>query len=134
MSDKERAAQRLPTGFFAYASTPPSIPTTISAAIESINRSNQATIQSWEELKVNGKWIIGEICEAIEGRDFFCADVSGINPNVMFEIGFAIAINKRIWLVRDDSYAESKKEFDQLRLLTTIGFSRYYGGSCRPFC
>jgi hypothetical protein len=115
----------LPTGFFAYASAPPGISVTISAAIQGINRTNQAAIQSWEQLKVNGKWIISEICEAIQQCEFFCADVSGVNPNVMFEIGYAIAANKRIWLVRDDSYIESKKEFEQLRLLTTIGFSRY---------
>ena len=43
----------------------------------------------------------------------------------MFEIGYAIAVNKRVWLTRDESYAEAKKDFEQLRLLTTIGFARY---------
>ena len=43
----------------------------------------------------------------------------------MFELGYAIAANKRIWLIRDDSFVDAKKEFEQLRLLTTIGYSRY---------
>ncbi len=43
----------------------------------------------------------------------------------MFEIGYAIASNKRIWLIRDETYVDAKKEFEQLRLLTTIGFSPY---------
>src|SRR5277367_6305281 len=118
-------AERPPSGFFAYLSTPPSIPVTIAAAIQGINRTQKAMIKSWEELRINGKYIISEICEAIDHSDFFCADVTGINPNVMFELGYAIATNKRIWLIRDESYAESRKDFEQLRLLTTVGFSRY---------
>ena len=43
----------------------------------------------------------------------------------MFELGFAIARNKRIRLIRDDSYSDANKEFEQLRLLTTVGFPRY---------
>jgi hypothetical protein len=61
--------------------------------------------------------------------DFFCADITGINPNVMFELGYAIATDKRIWLIRDESYSDIKKEFDQLRLLTTVGFSPYVNSS-----
>src|SRR5882724_7895306 len=115
----------LPLGFFAYSSAPRSIPETIRAAIQAINRMQSAVIRSWEDLRVNGKFIISEICDAIDECDFFCADVTGVNPNVMFELGYAIAIGRRIWLIRDDSYADTRKEFEQLRLLTTIGFSKY---------
>lgn len=114
-----------PVGFFAYASAPPSIPATIKAAIESINKSQHAELISWESLSVGGKYIIQEICDAIDDADFFCADITTINPNVMFELGFSIARDKRIWLTRDDSYVDSKGEFEQLRLLTTIGYKPY---------
>jgi hypothetical protein len=83
-------AQR-PKGFFAYASVPHSIPTTIKAAIEAINKSQMSTLLSWETLEIGGKYIVQEICEAIDDCDFFCADITTINPNVMFELGFAIA-------------------------------------------
>jgi hypothetical protein len=116
---------RKPSGFFAYASAPHSIPTTIRAAIESINKSQFATLFSWETLGIGGKYIIQEVCDAIDDCDFFCADITTINPNVMFELGFAIARDKRIWLIRDDSYVDSKAEFDQLRLLTTVGYRSY---------
>ena len=113
------------TGFFTYASAPHSIPATINAAIESINKSQKATLVSWESLGIGGKYIIGEVCDTIDDCDFFCADITTINPNVMFELGFAIARDKRIWLIRDDSYVDSKAEFDQLRLLTTVGYRSY---------
>jgi hypothetical protein len=115
----------IPTGFFAYAATPHSIPATIKAAIESVNKSQNAKLVSWEGLEIGGKYIIQEICNTIDDCDFFCADITTINPNVMFELGFAIARDKRIWLIRDDSYVDSKAEFDQLRLLTTVGYRPY---------
>jgi hypothetical protein len=115
----------LPTGFFAYSAAPPSIPEIINAAIDSINKSQLAKITTWQSLQVGGKYVIGSICLAIDESDFFCADVTTINANVLFELGFAIARNKRIWLIRDDSYTDSKKEFDQLKMLTTIGYTPY---------
>ena len=63
--------------------------------------------------------------DAIDDSDFFCADITTLNANVMFELGFAIARDNRIWLIRDDSYVDSRKEFEQLRLLTTIGYKPY---------
>ena len=80
---------------------------------------------SWETSSIGGKYIIGEICDAIDDADFFCADITTINANVMYELGFAIGRDKRIWLIRDDSYVDSKSEFDQLRLLTTVGYRPY---------
>ncbi len=115
----------VPVGFFAYASSPPSIPATIRAAIETINKSQSAQLESWEDLSVNGRYVISDICDAIDHSDFFCADLTGINANVMFELGYAIARNKRVWLIRDESFADAKKDFDQFRLLTTVGFSSY---------
>ncbi len=114
-----------PTGFFAYASLPHAIPATIKNAVEDINKTQRAFITTWEDLATGGKYIVPEICEAIQDADFFCADLTTINPNVMFELGFAITRDKRIWLVRDDTYVDSKKEFEQLRLLTTIGYRSY---------
>jgi hypothetical protein len=96
-------------GFFAYPSTPPGIPPTIGAAIEAINKSNSTELMSWEALRIGGQYIINEICRAIDDADYFCADVTNINPNVMFELGYAIATDKRVWLVRDDSYMDTKR-------------------------
>ncbi|HYK34804.1 P-loop ATPase, Sll1717 family [Alloacidobacterium sp.] len=116
---------KIPTGFFAYGKTPHSIPATIKAAIESINKSQKATLVAWETLEIGGRYIIQEVCDKIDDCDFFCADITTINSNVMFELGFAIARDKRIWLMRDDSYVDSKAEFEQLRLLTTVGYRPY---------
>ena len=44
---------------------------------------------------------------------------------ILFELGYAIARNKRIWLLLDATFPASKTQFEQLRILTTIGYARY---------
>ena len=114
-----------PTGFFAYPSTPPSIGETIRAAIRKINHGRLIELMPWEDCRTGGKVIIQEICREIDNCDLFCADLTGLNPNVMFELGYAIAKDKRIWLVLDTTISESKAKFEQLRILTTVGYKKY---------
>jgi len=115
----------VPIGFFAYPSRPGTIPEAMNAAIEAINRGAQIRVNSWEDCRVSGKLIIDEICRSIQLADIFLADLTGINPNVMFELGYAIGRGKRTWLVLDTTLADSKREYDQLELLTTVGYAPY---------
>ncbi|RZU43084.1 hypothetical protein BDD14_4705 [Edaphobacter modestus] len=57
---------------------------TIKAAIESINKGQQLELVSWESLDIGGKYIIHKICDMIDESDYFCADITTINPDVMF--------------------------------------------------
>ena len=114
-----------PKGFFAYPSAPSSVGETIKAAIGKINRGHAVSLMSWEDCRTGGKIIIQEICKEIDDCNLFCADLTGLNPNVMFELGYAIAKNKRIWLIFDTTFSESKTKFDQLRILTTVGYRNY---------
>lgn len=116
-------AYTLPTGFFAYPSQPPMLPETIRAAVELINNSKRVHVQTWEDARVGGKAIIGQICKSIETADLLLADLTGLNPNVLFEVGFAIAKNKRVWPALDTSIGAT--EFSELRTLSTIGYARY---------
>jgi hypothetical protein len=119
----------LPTGFFAYPSHPPSCGEAIRAAIDWLDYENQVSLRSWETLQIGGRVIVGAITNAIDSADFFCADLTGLNPNVLFELGYAIAKGKPVWLVLDATYTDLRKEFDQLRLLTTVGYRPYTNSS-----
>ena len=114
-----------PKGFFAYPSTPRSIGETITAAIGKLNHGHAVKLTPWVDCRTGGKIIIEEICREIDNCDLFCADLTGLNPNVMFELGYAIAKNKRIWIIFDTTLSESKTKFDQLRILTTVGYRSY---------
>jgi len=73
--------QPVPMGFFAYPSKPPTIPETIALAVRGINDTGLANIKTWEDCRVGGKVIIHELCKEIANSDFFCADITGMNPN-----------------------------------------------------
>lgn len=114
-----------PTVFFAYPSKPEFLSETIKDAAAAINKTRVASVRTWEEMSVTGKNIMSEICREISSSQILCADITGLNPNVLFELGYAISRNKRIWPVIDSSFFDLKKQFDQLRLLATTGYAPY---------
>ena len=114
-----------PRAFFAYASEPFTHSEAIQEAAGQINKSHVVRIQTWEDLRVTGKNIIREICLAIDSSHIFCADLTTLNPNVMFELGYAVGRNKRIWLIFDTSFGQRRTDFDQLRLLSTTAYAPY---------
>src|SRR4051794_14142904 len=118
-------APGIAVGFFAYPSTPANASDSINAAVKELNNSGAVSIRWWEELRVSGKVVAQDICRAIDDSSFVCADLTGLNPNVLFEVGYAIGRDKRIWVILDNSLVASKQLFDQFRILTTVGYSDY---------
>lgn len=108
--------------FVAYPSSPPARAETVEKAIENIQGGGVVDIISWKKLSIGGRVIIGAICEEIRNRDLFIADVTGLNPNVLFELGYAVAHKKRIRLVLDPNIGRAKLDFERFQLLTTIGY------------
>lgn len=109
--------------FFAYPSKPDSCGDVIAAAIRGLE--NVLPIVPWSRCKTSGVFVIQEICREIDQADLFFADLTGVNPNVMFELGYAIAREKRVWIVLDDSYSENQRRFEKVRILTTVGYCAY---------
>ena len=112
----------IPQAFFAYSSTQPTLGEPIQTAVHELNAAKHVNIKTWEECNIGGKFVIDTICAAIDEASLFLADLTGLNANVMFELGYAIARKKRIWLIFDESYEDENKMFDQLKVLTTIGY------------
>ena len=107
--------------FFAYPFNPPALAETITEAASKINKTHVAIVHPWERMTITGKNIVQEICREIDRAKIFCADLTGMNPNVMFELGYAITRNRRIWPVADPSITESRKLFEQFKILSTTG-------------
>lgn len=112
-------------GFFAYSSDPAYCGECINEAIKEINKGGTCDLKSWERLIISGKYIITSILTEINNSDFFCADLTGLSYNVLFELGYAIAKNKPIWLIFDISHEYSLRRFKELNFLTTVGYSEY---------
>jgi hypothetical protein len=80
---------------------------------------------TWEGLSVGGKLVIEQILRAIDSNQLLIADLTELNPNVLFELGYGVAQNKRIWLLLDTSITTALAEFTEFRLLTTVGYQKY---------
>ena len=116
------------TCFFAYPGKPPALAETIEAAIDTINRygRDEVEVKGWKALNVTGKFIVDEICSAIRAADLFICDLTYPNPNVLFELGYAVICKKRIWITLDDSHDAAKTNYEKLKLLTTMGYAEYH--------
>ncbi|MGA7158793.1 MAG: hypothetical protein WBY53_18250 [Acidobacteriaceae bacterium] len=114
-----------PKCFVAYTSQIPGGGDAIEHAIELLNASDQVTVKGWKSLSIGGSLIIDTICNEIRQCDLFIADVTTLNANVLFELGFAIALGKRIWPLFDPAVAGARADFDQFQMFTTIGYAKF---------
>ena len=112
----------MPTGFYAYASESKHLSDTIEAAIESINDRSSTKIESWSSMKIGGKIVIREILNRIKESDLFLCDVTGLNPNVLFELGYAIGLRKRVWVTLDTTRPRNADLVKALDILSGIGY------------
>lgn len=112
-------------GFYAYSSRPTFIKDVVEDAVKEINAGGTCQLMTWRDMTVTGKFIINEIITDINSCDFFCADLTGMNDNVLFEIGYAIGIGKPIWLSLDTTHTESKRRFNELNFFTDIGYCQH---------
>lgn len=111
--------------FFAYPYRPEMRRETISKSIGLISGTHEMQAVSWEDLRVGGRLIIDEILDAIENSDLAIFEVTDLNHNVMFELGYAIARQKKLWLLRDTSEMAARNLWEEVRLLSTVGYARY---------
>ena len=111
--------------FVAYPSSPAARVEAIEKAFKTVNDGGVVQTLTWRDTSVGGRLVIGTICDEIRAREAFIADVTGLNPNVLFELGFAIALRKRIWLLLEPNIERAKLDFERFQLLTTIGYWPY---------
>src|SRR5450759_3041407 len=90
------------SAFFAYAASH-ATSEIIGRVVSELSDGGLVKAITWEQLRVSGKIVIQAVCNAIDTADIFCADITSLNHNVMFELGYAIAQNKRIWICYDPS-------------------------------
>ena len=112
----------LPKCFVAYPSTPVARAETVEGAIETVSHSGVVGIKGWKSLFPGGRPIIDRIFQEIRDCNCFIADLTGLNPNVLFELGYAVAHRKRIWLLLDVALEKAKLEFDRFQLFSTVAY------------
>lgn len=116
------AARRI----FAYASDPPSIGTTIEQTSRNIEaRTGRTTFRTWRSLDICGYFIANQVLSDIDNHEVLIADITRLNFNVLYEIGYAIGKGKPIFAVKNSSLAVEDISLLELGIFDTIGYLEY---------
>ena len=80
--------------------------------------SHQKTVEaiSWEDLKKSGGFIDREILQSISNSQYFACDLTYLNHNVLFELGYAIALNKKIFIFLNEEIENAKNNYQNFFL------------------
>lgn len=115
-----------PSVFYAYPSDPKDLGETIEKAGSDITKGGVVDVASWRALSVVGKVIIDEVLKAIDAADVFACDLTYLNSNVLFELGYAMARSKRIWISLNNTIEQAMRDYRSLdRTLGSVGYAAY---------
>ncbi|PPT08312.1 hypothetical protein CKA32_004798 [Geitlerinema sp. FC II] len=111
------------TCFFAY-SYAGEFP--IEKFIELINGDLNKTLNfvGWKDSSAS-QLVSSKVRKEISDCDLFCVDLTGCTENVLFELGYAIAKNKKVWVVRDKTNISSEKKLRNLSAINSIEYQEY---------
>ena len=112
--------------FYAYPSRPPHVSETIHGLAQQVDESGGGlAVVTWTSLQNSGRILWDPIDAQIRNCDAFCCDLTYLNNNVLFELGFAIALGKPIFISLNSSISGATNNYARFRLLENIGYSAY---------
>lgn len=113
-------------GLFLYPSEPEILASTVETSVSALPSLTGGQVwRSWKQLDIPGQIIFCEICKALRFVKLVVADVTTLNFNLLFEIGYAIGLGLPVLPIRDTSYVRDSRVFDELGLLATLGYIDY---------
>lgn len=110
--------------FFVYPANPAQIGQTIEGAAAQLRHRGELC-ETWRQIDLPGHFLIDGILEKIDKSDFVIADITRLNFNVTFEIGYAIGKNKRVYLVINSAVTPQIREITSLGIFDTLGYVGY---------
>ncbi|CAA9376931.1 MAG: hypothetical protein AVDCRST_MAG93-8893, partial [uncultured Chloroflexia bacterium] len=112
--------------FVAYPSEPARLKSTIGNAVTELTRERfKLQITPWEEMDIPGRFIHDEVMEHIDEAEFVVADITRLNFNVTFEVGYALGRSKRVVLTMNESLSPPTREITQLGIYDNLGHAKY---------
>jgi hypothetical protein len=111
--------------FVAYPSEPRLIGDAIQAAVVRWNDiAGAERLRAWPATNIAGQFIRDRILNEIDQREALIADVSALNFNVTYEVGFAIGRGKSVILVRNEAVKPDSRAAE-LGIFDTLGWRPY---------
>ncbi len=111
--------------FVCYPSEPPQLGDTIEAAAAQLREFSNIQIETWRQIDIPGRFVADGILRKIDAATFVVADITRLNFNVTFEIGYSIGRQKRMVLVSNKALNPDEREITQLGIYDTVGHHSY---------
>ena len=111
---------RQETFFFAYPSEPIGIGDVIERAAPQL-----PNLKTWQSIDIAGAFLATSVLREIESRSVLIADITRLNFNVTYEIGYAIGKHKRLILVRNRALKSDANLVSELGIFDTLGYLEY---------
>ena len=112
--------------FYAYPSSVADVTHVIHAAKLILSDTRRdLDLHLWEENDVSGRPLTDPIFEGIASADILIADITAMNFNVTFEIGYAIGLGRRVYLTRDGNITRDYNLANKIGIFDTLGFETY---------
>ena len=115
------------SAFVAYSGRDHDHAKTIFAGISKANSSTAipTRFEPWEFNDIAGRQLISPIVEKIDTSPFVVADVTYLNLNVVYEIGFAIGRKKKVHLIRSSAVEGDRALARSVGVFDTLGYLSY---------
>lgn len=116
-----------PSAFFAYTGRDAALSQQIFDGIRKANAVDACPVrfEPWEYNDISGAQLISPIIEGIESSPFIVADITYLNSNVVYEIGFAAGRKKKVLLLRNSNIEGDKDLAKVVGIFDTIGYSTF---------
>ena len=121
--------------FYAFPSEPAALGETINNALTMLKghadiKPDRVRFSPWTDLNIGGKPLIDTILTNIDRSDVFACDLTYLNANVSFELGYAIGRFKRVWISLNASIENAEREYQQAYFgLIGAGYVRYHNST-----
>jgi hypothetical protein len=115
-----------PEVFVAYPATDATLSNGI---MEAVRKANAVVLPvkytPWPFNDIAGAELVSPILEKIDQAPFIIADITYLNLNVVYEVGFTIGKGKRAFLLRHNGIAGDKTKATSVGIFDTLGYFAY---------
>lgn len=111
--------------FFAYSDKDNIVSNSILEAVATINGNDCINITTWDAMDIEGNSIPLKIMKSIDKCDFFLCDITNLNDNVLYELGYSIGKDKPVRLFINKGFKDVEQRNREFDVLTTVGYQFY---------
>ena len=105
--------------FLAYPSRP-SLKEIMRRVREFATHRQDLRITTWERPDISGGHLISDIVTIIKNSDIVVGDITALNFNVTYELGFALGLGKRVIPTRNSAYDLDEEAIQRIGLFDTL--------------